>query len=167
MDFDRASNYIQLGWRTVIHVFASILLYIKNHKIIWSLGVFTPLYHSFFSAPATLKIFLVLFLFRYLRLAVSLVAFCSYNPVTTFVAPKLNSTDVTVIVPTVEPYGKDFEECIETIIANGPARIIVVTAGRGIYDKAVKTMRNYSDILIKDCRFQNKREQICVALPEV
>ena len=82
-------------------------------------------------------------------------------------SPKLTALDVTVIVPTVDPYNKDFMECIASIHANGPATIIVVTAGHGTYKRAVETLRMYSNILIEHCEIQSKREQICKALPKV
>lgn len=115
----------------------------------------------------TLSFFIFLFIFRYVRLIVNLVAFCRYKPTAIPGIPVLKAKDVTVIVPTVEPYGKYFMECIRSIHANGPAEIIIVTAGPGNYDKAVRSIGMYSNVRVLNCTIQNKRKQICQALPEV
>lgn len=71
------------------------------------------------------------------------------------------------MVPTVEPYGEDFEECIRSIRLNRPGKVIVVTAGPGNYDRAVGNISIYPNVLIKNCQFQNKRRQVNEALSEV
>ena len=78
----------------------------------------------------------------------------------------MKAEDVTVIVPTVEPFGDDFDECIRSIHANGPASIIVVNAGLH-YQAAVDSTAMYPDVVIKHCSIMNKRRQICEALPQV
>ena len=116
----------------------------------------------------TLKLFSALFLFRYVRLIYNLKAFLSYQPIAIPEEPSLTAAkDVTVIVPTVEPYGTQFEECIQSIDYNGPSKIIVVTAGPGNYEKAIKSTRMYTKVVVMNCNAQNKREQVCLAIPEV
>ena len=152
---------------------ASLLLLGVNslrHQIwrVWLICTAFTLIKNFSSINETrLRIFIGLFLFRYVRLIVNLIAFCCYKPIAVSRDPGLTAKDVTVIIPTVEPYGQHFVECIRSIYANGPANIIVVTAGPGNYETAIKTLSAYSNILIKHCLSQNKRRQICEALPEV
>lgn len=121
----------------------------------------------FLSLNTALSFFIFLFIFRYVRLVVNLVAFCRYKPTATSDSPYLKAKDVTVLVPTVEPYGEHFLECIRSIYANGPAEIIVVTAGPGNHDKAVRSIGIYSNVRVMNCSVQNKRKQMCRALPEV
>ena len=85
------------------------------------------------------SVFIVLFFFRYSRLLGKLVAFCFYEPVTISDYPKLRARDVTVIVPTVKPHGVQSDECIRPIYANRPAKIMIVTAGLGLFDMAVQS----------------------------
>ena len=54
------------------------------------------------------------------------------------------ATAVAVATATVEPYGEYFVEYIRSIHVNGPAEIIIVTAGSGNYDKAVRSIGIYS-----------------------
>ena len=114
-----------------------------------------------------LSFFILLFIFRYVRLVVNLIAFYCYKPIAILEPSNLMMKDVTVIVPTVEPYGEYFVECIRSIHGNRPAEIIVVTAGPGNYDKAIRSIGMYSNVRIINCTVQNKRKQVCKALPEV
>lgn len=75
------------------------------------------------------QIFIGLFLFRYIRLLANIVGFFVYKPTPIPDDPILTSNDVTVIVPTIDPFNPDFAECIESIAATGPAQIIIVAAG--------------------------------------
>ena len=52
---------------------------------------------------------------------------------------KYRSSDVTVIVPTVGDFGEEFRNCINSILANKPARIIVAIVGSAT--KAVNVCR--------------------------
>lgn len=85
------------------------------------------------------SVFIVLLFFRSSRLPVNLVAFCFYNPVAVSDHPKPRARDVTIIVPTVKPYGVQFDECIRSIHTNRPAEILVVTAGLRLFDMAVQS----------------------------
>ena len=85
------------------------------------------------------SVFIVLFFFRYSRHLVNLVASCFCKPVAVSDYPKLRARDVTVIVPTVKPYGVQFDECIRSVYANRRAKILIVTAGLGLFDMAVQS----------------------------
>ena len=111
--------------------------------------------------------FLCFFFFRYLRLVVNTIAFHLYDPIAVPDRPKIQTTDVSVIIPTVEGSGDQFRECIRSVYRTRPARIIVVTAGPGTYDRALKTLCTYPDITIKHCSVQNKRKQVSLGLQEV
>ncbi|KAF6234803.1 hypothetical protein HO173_007023 [Letharia columbiana] len=157
-------------WLALAIVFTLLLPLLSSRTVryqpIWYISLIVAI-DALFSLPNTkLKIFVILFLFRYVRLIVNLTAFCLYKPVAIPTHPSLTAKDVTVIVPTVAPYGKDFEECIQSIQANGPAKIVIVTAGPGNYERAIQSVDMSSNILIKHCHVQNKRAQVCEALED-
>lgn len=60
-------------------------------------------------------LFIVLVSFRYVRLVVNIVAFFLYRPIA--VSEGLTADDVTVIIPSLEAEGEEFDECIESISA--------------------------------------------------
>ncbi len=173
MDAQGCITRSQLTWYTAMQYLAmffswTTLLFLsdRRYQSFWYLRPIALLF-SFFLTTTALNPFMVLFLFRYVRLVVHLVFFSLYQAVAVLSNQTLKVTDATVIVPTVQPYGKEFEECIRSILANGPARIIVVTAGRGMYERAMITLRGYPKILIQICHVQDKRQQVCRALPKV
>ncbi|GAB1309839.1 Capsule polysaccharide synthase Cps1 [Madurella fahalii] len=119
--------------------------------------------------------FLCLLTWRYLRFVINLVAFWCYSP-----SPKpkgvptyLPSRDVTVILPTVDPLGESFQECLETCAKNGPAKIIVVAAGDDLYFKTCRVIRGieqqYKSIpfVVDRTQVASKRAQVALALSKV
>lgn len=75
-------------------------------------------------------VFLHLFVFRYLRLIVHLISFwLFYHPTPVPKNPALSPSDCTIILPTIDPKNRDFEECITSCLRNTPGAIIIVTVG--------------------------------------
>ncbi|KAK0624560.1 hypothetical protein B0T17DRAFT_590453 [Bombardia bombarda] len=121
---------------------------------------------------AALSCFVALFLWRYLRVLINLVGFYLYKP-----APKplgiptyIPSRDVTVILPTVDPKGSEFLECITTCAQNSPAKIIVITAGDALYAKAQESIRPFMErfptveFIVDRTQIANKRAQVALAV---
>ena len=132
------------------------------------LSVLTPTAWMILSAlPSDFLVFPALFLIRYTRLVVNLIAYCLYKPTAVLQHPTLKPSDVSVIIPTVEGEGEEFLECVSSVYANMPAKIIIVTAGPDIYNRALKSVGSYENVIVKNCSVQNKRRQICVGLQEV
>ena len=124
--------------------------------------------HTILNLPHTmLIIFIFVFLFRYVRLVGNLIAFTSYRATAVLDRPNLTGRDVTVIIPTLAPYGKDLKECINSVQANGPAKTIIVTAGPENRDRLFEYICLHPNVTITHCDTPNKRLQICKALPEV
>ncbi len=113
------------------------------------------------------RVFIVIFLFRYVRLLVHIVAFWSYKPYPVPQHPSYRPEDSTVIVPTVQPYGEEFYECIRSVIHNGPAKILVVTAGVENFERALLITKLSPLIRVSMVNLPNKREQVSVVLPHV
>ena len=138
-------------------------------------GLWNPCYpcfgsniHTILNHPHTmLIIFIVVFLFRYVRLVGNLIAFTSYKATAVLDRPNLTGRDVTVIIPTLAPYGNDLKECIDSVQSNDPAKTIIVTAGPENRDRLFDYTCVHSNITITHCDAPNKRLQICKALPEV
>ena len=118
---------------------------------------------------AFLALFCFLFLFRYLRLLVHIVSFLTHKSVPVRKSPALNVKDATVIIPSVEPSGPDFEECVCSVLANNPAQIIVVTVGQAKLDEAIRVCKalHATAIEVKAIGKANKRKQVLHALPFV
>lgn len=139
---------------------------------IWYL-LYIALSGFIFSRPdtsLTLKVFYILFSIRYLRVVVNIGGFFCYKATPIPDSPSLKARHVAVIVPTVEPHGQHFENCIQSILANNPGKIIIVTAGPGNYKRAIQcvtSMNVLSKTQIKDCNDQDKRRQIHAGLKEV
>ena len=98
---------------------------------------------------------------------VNFIAFCRYKPTAVLDHPTFKPSDVSVIIPTVEGEGEEFLECVRSVYVNTPAKIIIVTAGPDVYNRALKSVGAYENIVIKNCSVQNKRRQVCVGLQEV
>ena len=113
------------------------------------------------------KIFIVLFLFRYIRLVGNLIGQWTYKISRALDNPKFTTKDITVIVPTVDPFNVDFGECIKSIVANDPAVIVIVTAGGNPnLEEATKYRDLYpeSNIFVGASLHANKRKQLVQGL---
>ena len=129
---------------------------------------------SFLSLDKWLQKFTTLFLFRYVRLVVNMISFLTYKATRILPFPRipiLLPKDVIVIVPTVEPLGNDFDNCIYSIANNNPAKIMIVTDGPGkeVQDSEIDRFCDSSSSLLEffHCEVPNKRAQVCKALQKV
>lgn len=116
--------------------------------------------------------FLCLFAWRYLRFVVNLVAFWCYSPSP---MPKgqptyLPSRDVTVIIPTVDPRGAGFQECVRSCAENRPAKIVIITAGDELYAQTVTEVRQLEQrfastrFVVDRTQVANKRTQVALGV---
>lgn len=92
----------------------------------WGIDLYTHQFHYF--------IFLVLFTFKFFKVAVHFFAYFLYRPHTLPKDQKPRYTpfrDVTVIIPTVGEMERDAEfiECVENLIESRPAALIISTVG--------------------------------------
>lgn len=111
------------------------------------------------------RVFAFLFVFRYLRLIVHIISFWLFRSVPVPLRPTLFPRDCAVIIPSVEPHGDKFNECIRSVLGNNPHQIIVVTVGKDKLFRA-KQVCELIDPNIQVCAIEeaNKRRQICHAL---
>ena len=116
--------------------------------------------------------FWAVFMLRYLRLLGHVIGAVIYRP-TRKESIFYDRQDVTVILPTIDPNGPDFKECVQSILANEPGALLVVTVGSRLLDECKKVLTE----LKKDAPntrlsagsypIASKRRQVAYAMPLV
>jgi cellulose synthase/poly-beta-1,6-N-acetylglucosamine synthase-like glycosyltransferase len=81
--------------------------------------------------------------------------------------PTLTSRDVTVIIPTIDGEGVEFERTVRSCIENVPEEIILVTIDKNFKRLARWAKSVSSRIRVLSTEKPNKRRQMCRAIPEV
>ncbi|KAJ3547471.1 hypothetical protein NM208_g1492 [Fusarium decemcellulare] len=119
------------------------------------------------------KVFCTLFALRYTRLVVHVLGSWMYRPSEVQPDPAFGRGDVTVILPTIDPNGPDFRECVESILMNRPTAILVVTVGeelRGECERVLQEMRDdFVDVRIGVSALAeaSKRRQVTHAVSKI
>ncbi|KAI9892133.1 MAG: hypothetical protein M1814_001839 [Vezdaea aestivalis] len=115
--------------------------------------------------------FILLWIFRYLRLIVNCLSHWTFRPIALPKEPTLTCDDVTIIIPTI-PTGKEGDEqlcrTIQSCLANSPREIILVTTDANF--KALSDIASsisVTKIRVLSVAHANKRRQMCRAIPEV
>ncbi|KAK8118305.1 uncharacterized protein PG998_002931 [Apiospora kogelbergensis] len=106
--------------------------------------------------------------FRYWRFWVHGLSYCYlYKPSLIPDSPSYTADkDITVIVPTVEPGNSTFGRCLDSICANGPFRIVVITVGAAMHQMAeealapIRRAHPSANIEVHHIKAANKRLQI-------
>lgn len=150
--------YSFLTWRPVLVTILSTLsykIYTVNSNVLSAVAL-----------QPWLFTFLILAIFKFLKVFVHTVSFhLLTTPTQQPVSPTIFPSDVTVIVPSVGEFDDEFVECIETIVANGPRRIIVCTVGVAKQTKAKQVCSEISSrhlnarITVLSLALANKRAQ--------
>ena len=154
----------RFNWYTVL--LSVFLCEIKRRDV----GILYPLLSS---SHLAFKLFIGLFIIRYARLLVNFIGYWQYTSKPPGPSSIFLPNNVTVIVPTVDPAGINFKECIRSIHKTGPALIIIVAAGNSeIYRQTnfqvlIQDFVGYPGTRIMECRSMNKRKQLYTALLEV
>ncbi|KAG5289951.1 polysaccharide synthase Cps1 [Histoplasma ohiense] len=114
--------------------------------------------------------FKILFLYRYVRLVVNLIAVWTFRSIPPPENPTLTSQDATIIIPSLQGCGDELEETLRTILLNEPFQIILVTidSNRGNAEEMLKDMpASKTRIKLLSIPKPNKRRQMVRAIPEV
>ncbi|KAI0017128.1 nucleotide-diphospho-sugar transferase [Xylariomycetidae sp. FL0641] len=116
------------------------------------------------------RLFLSLFIFRYLRLVINIVGYFLYRPTPVSKEPKYSPADCTIVIPTVEPEGPDFTECCHSVLSNRPGALLIVTvtdAKLQIAERTVNPMRAEfpaTTISVTQISIANKRHQVAAGM---
>jgi cellulose synthase/poly-beta-1,6-N-acetylglucosamine synthase-like glycosyltransferase len=104
--------------------------------------------------------FVILFIFKFLKIFVHTFSFYFITkPASKPIHPTILPRDVTVIVPTVGELDAEFEECIETILANAPHQVIISTVNLDKLNKA-------NEVCGRINARHNNRKMFAVAITE-
>ncbi|KAF2089756.1 glycosyltransferase family 2 protein [Saccharata proteae CBS 121410] len=119
------------------------------------------------------RAFLAIFVLRYFRLFVAIIAYHTSRSVPITPHPTYTEDHVTVILPVEAPTSEEFQECFGRIFANRPAQIFVVTTGR----EKVQLVKDFciskafvdkvTRVTVLDCPKRSKRERLVYALRKV
>lgn len=121
-----------------------------------------------------LKVFGTLFTLRYARLGGHLMASFYYRPAPVQPEPRYGCRSVSVIIPTVDPKGPDFLECVRSVLANRPQEVFVVTVGRELLQECREVLAElrqtaigHTALRVSAIAAPNKRRQIAHAMNRV
>ncbi|KAF2726584.1 hypothetical protein EJ04DRAFT_453054 [Polyplosphaeria fusca] len=119
-------------------------------------------------------VFVFLFLFRYFRLFVHLLSFwVLYRPKPIPKHPKIGTKDCTVVIPTIDPQNSWFTKCLESIAANHPGAIYIVTVGNSLLEQTerivhpIRTRYPNLHIEVSSCPIASKRIQLAHVIPKI
>ena len=111
--------------------------------------------------------FALLVLFRYVRLVVSICAYCRYKATPVGDSPTYFPSDITVIIPSVDCSGDLFLATVQSALWAGVSKVIVVTISDN-KKMAKDTCKHFgSKVQVLACSFANKRSQLCIGLRQV
>lgn len=119
------------------------------------------------------KIFLAIFLLRYFRFIGHVVGYYLYKPSNVTDNEQYGRDDVSVILPTVEPTGPDFEGCVRSILQNKPAALFVVTVGETLLGECNRVLsglnpsESATKIWVSALSIPSKRMQVSHAIPRI
>ncbi|EQK98446.1 glycosyltransferase family 2 protein [Ophiocordyceps sinensis CO18] len=113
-------------------------------------------------------VFWGLWLHRYLRLLVHCFAHWAYRSKPVPDKPTFTHDDVTVVIPTIHNVVGELEPSLRSILACGPAELILVTTHdkRDALERLTRSLGR-NNIRVLDTPIANKRLQVCEALPNV
>lgn len=120
-----------------------------------------------------LSLFWTVFALRYGRFIGHIIGHISYKPSPVQDIPSLTKSDVTVILPTVDPKGPDFMPCVESILKNKPNTLLVVTVGPQLLADCERVLSLVSgrstdtQIFTSALSQPSKRRQVAHAMPSV
>lgn len=160
------TNIIALGiavisWKPIeLLIVISLSVTFRSHLL--------DILHYFARLSPPFQTFLCLFVFKFLKVVVHTIAYILYRPCATPSHPAYESEDCTVIIPTVGDLDAEFVECIQSILACNPRKVIVSTVGRVKFDFATKVCAAIDeDIDIIAIQSPSKRAQVVAAAIQI
>ncbi|KAL8917587.1 MAG: hypothetical protein Q9208_007870 [Pyrenodesmia sp. 3 TL-2023] len=110
--------------------------------------------------------FVILWLWRYLRTLVHILAAWTFKPIRPALVPRFGAQDVTVVLPTLGMDDKNFRRCLMSINACRPGKFIIVTPKPYAVRNACGDL-NMQSVEIIEAPKANKRLQMIQGLEHV
>lgn len=115
-----------------------------------------------------LDLFVLLWLYRYVRLIINCIAHWTFKPIPMADSPLYESQDVTIIIPTLDGDGQQLRETVKSCLRTHPSEIILVTIDANFkHAMALTEAIPSKKIRVLSIAHANKRLQTCRAIPEV
>ncbi|KAM3069586.1 hypothetical protein ACMFMG_005687 [Clarireedia jacksonii] len=119
--------------------------------VLVALGTFTPLREfleervHFYCQNPWYAAFSALFAFKFVKIVVHLLAYNFLDAsAETPEFRTVSHANVTVVIPSISAFDAGFISCIQSVLANGPAKIIISTAGAESLPKAQRFINEFS-----------------------
>lgn len=121
------------------------------------------------------SVFFTIFALRYTRLVGHFIGYWLYSPTSILENPTLSRSNVTVILPTIDPNGPDFEECVLSILVNEPAVLLVITVGDALRTECQRVLEKLrrdarlfkTKVAVSALSEPSKRRQVAHAVPRI
>ncbi|KAF9872281.1 glycosyltransferase family 2 [Colletotrichum karsti] len=119
------------------------------------------------------SIFMFIFFCRYFRFFCHIYGTLNYTPAFVPLNPTWGPQHTTVILPTIDPDNEKFTECMNSVLANRPAAIMIVTVGAAMRERCNIIAAQFraaspgTEIGVSAIPHPSKRRQVAHAVPEV
>jgi hypothetical protein len=113
--------------------------------------------------------FALVFLFRYTRVALTVLGHSRYRPTAISKFPTYKASDVTVVIPTTDMMPETFHTVVRSILKHSISKLIITTAGSKARVQEAEFPSLFSDprIMFLHCDEKGRRKQTAHAMPYV
>jgi hypothetical protein len=124
---------------------------------------------SWTGSKLTTFAFIFIFLFRYTRVALTILGHSRYHPTPISKTPKYQALDVTVVIPTTNLMLETFHRVMRSVLEHPISRLIITTAGPTAksQETAFRSLFSNSRIMILHRDGAGRRPQTAHAMPYV
>jgi hypothetical protein len=125
--------------------------------------------NSFLALEFNQRAFIWLFLWKFVKVVVHVISYVTYTPYQRKKYSRYGKNDVTVVIPTVGDLDDEFVECMSSIVANQPKRIMVVTVGNAKLQLAKRVCEKHwpGKIEVMATVKASKRKQLLEAVKKI
>jgi hypothetical protein len=113
--------------------------------------------------------FVFVFLFRYIRVALTVLGHSKYRSMPISKTPKYKASDVTVVIPTTDMMPETFHRVVRSILKHSISKLIITTAGPKAQAQEAPFLSLFSDsrIMVLHCDGTGRRKQTAHVMPYV
>lgn len=175
--YGRVSNIICLTSSSFINTVDSAKLSRMQSSLPKPIGVtkyvaFDTLGSSNSDGPVSQTFLLLLvfiFLFRYTRVAMTIIGNLRYRPTSISTSPKFSASDLTVVIPTTDIMPETFHRVVRSVLAHSVAKLVISTAGpkAGKDEEAFRSLLSDPRIVLLHRDVVSRRKQTAHAMKYV